>query len=55
MHDHITEVSATPVDQPNHSSFLAWLNRLLGMIAMFIACLAICHFAGLIHLSVGHF
>jgi len=55
MHDHITNVSITPVDQPNHRIFLAWLNRIFGMMIMFIACLAVCHFAGLIHLNVGHF
>lgn len=56
MHEHhLVEASVTFEQQKKHGNFLSWINRLIGTVVMFIACLAVCHFAGIIHLNPGHF
>lgn len=53
MHEHFTEASPAPDQPTTHVGHLTWINRIIGTIVMFIACLAFCHFAGLIHLNLG--
>lgn len=55
MDGHIAETPVASDQHKIHSNFLNWINRLMGTVLMFIACLAVCHFAGLIHLNLSHF
>ncbi|MBW4623383.1 MAG: hypothetical protein KME17_29005 [Cyanosarcina radialis HA8281-LM2] len=58
MHEHIEPISQAPQttdSQTSHPAILGWLNRIMGAIGMFIACLFVCHAAGMISIDLGHF
>lgn len=58
MHEHIepiSKASQTTDLQTSQPAIPRWLNRIIGMVVMFIACLFVCHAAGMISLDLGYF
>lgn len=58
MHEHIEPISKssqTTAIQTSQPAILSWFNRIIGMVVMFIACLLVCHAAGMISINLGHF
>lgn len=51
MHEPITQVSQPSDLSTNPRNFYVWFNRVIGTVGMFIACLLVCHAAGMIHIG----